>query len=292
MTSTSIKNIVVFGGTGAQGSAFIKALAEHNAKKEEYAIYLLSRNVTAGGSVALGKLPGVRVVAAGEYAANPLKAFKDAGLQPGEIHGVFSVQGYMSEEEEIKQGELCLMGWTDSRPGSRIRLGRVWRQALHLRLDRALGQRYPARRRVSRSSRFANGRMDAKRNIEKAIKATSMGWTMLRDSDFMDNWVSDKWELKVYRTVILRKTYRKHPERTLPMISCRDIGRAAVVALTQPEKYLNKNIILAADLLTTTQIMDTFKSVMGYAIPETWGITASLVRMFDKTTNQLSTVSS
>lgn len=96
--STGEKNVVVFGGTGAQGSAFIRALSEHPG----YKIHLLVRSEKP---TPLKDLPGVNVVRATEYGEHPALALRATHLKPGEVYGVFSVQGYIPERQELIQGE-------------------------------------------------------------------------------------------------------------------------------------------------------------------------------------------
>jgi cell envelope opacity-associated protein A len=44
---------------------------------------------------------------------NPTKVFRDLKLEPGDVYGVFSVQGYVDEATELKQGQLLrIMGTT------------------------------------------------------------------------------------------------------------------------------------------------------------------------------------
>lgn len=96
--STGEKNIVVFGGTGQQGSAFVRALSEYPG----YKIHLLVRTEKP---TPLKDLPGVTLVHSPDYGEHPALALRATHLKPGEVYGVFSVQGYIPEKQEITQGE-------------------------------------------------------------------------------------------------------------------------------------------------------------------------------------------
>jgi len=102
-----MKNVLVFGGTGHQGSAFVRALAAYNTPNVQYSIHVLARSQGGGGrSAALARLAGVKIVAAAHnYADEPAAAFEAAGFNKGEVDVVFNVQGYMSDEKDEAQGE-------------------------------------------------------------------------------------------------------------------------------------------------------------------------------------------
>lgn len=104
-SSTGEKNVVVFGGTGAQGSAFVRALSEYPG----YKIFLLVRSEKP---TPLKDLPGVTIVHSAEYGEHPALALRATHLKPGEVYGVFSVQGYIPEKQEITQGESSGDDWT------------------------------------------------------------------------------------------------------------------------------------------------------------------------------------
>lgn len=131
--------------------------------------------------------------------------------------------------------------------------------------------------------------MDPKRDIERAIKETNMKWTMLRSVDFMDNWLpNDGFVGRVWHTIVLNKTFKKHPDRALPMIATRDVGRVGALAMTSGDKYLNQAIPLTGDQLTTEQIKSTYKEVMGTDIVQSWGVTASAALWSDAQVAKLS----
>lgn len=115
-----------------------------------------------------------------------------------------------------------------------------------------------------------------------------MGWTMLHNTDFMDNWLAtDGFIGRVWRTVLLNKTFIKHPGRKFPMCATRDVGRIGALAMTSGDKYVNKTIPIVGDEHSTDEIKTIYKEVMGVPIEESWGITATLALMSDANTAKL-----
>lgn len=135
--------------------------------------------------------------------------------------------------------------------------------------------------------------LDTKRAVERHLKANDAGmkWTMLADTDFMDNWLPDqRFTLKAYRTILLRKTFHKRPDAKLAMISTRDIGRAGAKALHEPETYANTSIYLAGDALSMSEVVEIYKDVMGGPPTETWGLVATIGLWSDPHANKLTKV--
>lgn len=111
---------------------------------------------------------------------------------------------------------------------------------------------------------------------------------MLHDTDFMDNWLpNDGFIGRVWRTILINKTFLKHPGRKLPMCSTRDIGRIGALALTSGDKYRNKSIPIIGDSLSTDEIQEIYKEVMGTSVEQAWGITASVALWSDPNTAKL-----
>lgn len=101
-----------------------------------------------------------------------------------------------------------------------------------------------------------------------------MGYTILGDTDFMDNvgvreehvaltrqWLpTNKYMFKFSRTMVLYHSY-SDPTKKHQMVSTRDIGRAGAKAIAEPEKYLNKKLRLAGDEQTPADIERIYKEV-------------------------------
>ncbi|KAL1412743.1 hypothetical protein Q8F55_000490 [Vanrija albida] len=254
--AAATKNIVVFGGTGQQGSAFIRALGAYNATSPTYTIYALSRDVAAGSSRRLEAVPGVKVVpAAKNYMDEPGLAFAATGLARGEVHGAFSVQGYISDKQQLHQGVAI----ADAAKEYGVK---------HLV--------YASFDLPDKPTGWAEA--EAKRKIENHIKESGIGYTILGDTDFMDNWLpTNKYMFKFSRTMVLWHSY-SDPNHKHQMISTRDIGRAGAKAIHEPEKYLGKKLRLAGDERTTAEIEAIYQEVMGKPIDTTYSIVALLMK--------------
>lgn len=105
-TNMTTKNVIVFGGTGHQGSGFVRALAAHNSPSAApaYTIHVLNRNPNHATAAKLAQLTGVKIVHSPLYMDAPDEAFDAAGLEVGDVHGAFMVNGYMNAEKEVAQG--------------------------------------------------------------------------------------------------------------------------------------------------------------------------------------------
>ncbi|WRT70289.1 uncharacterized protein IL334_007287 [Kwoniella shivajii] len=239
---SSVKNIIVFGSTGQQGSAFIEGLSKYNTPSSIYNIFALSRNVTAGSSTRLSNLPGVKVIqVAKNYMDKPEQAFESTGLNVSDVHGVFNVQGYVSEAVELAQAKSII----------------------------DVSKKYGVKHFIQSSISFggledtkAPG-MEVKRQIEDYLIESGIGYTILRPTQFMDNLLpSSAFMFKISRTMLIRQTFYNNPSRKHQLISTRDIGHSGSESIHNPSKYLNRIIELAGDELTVQEIQDVYEKIM------------------------------
>ncbi|BEI82707.1 hypothetical protein CcaverHIS002_0305750 [Cutaneotrichosporon cavernicola] len=262
------KNVIVFGGTGHQGQAFVNALAAQNKSSANpvWTIHLLARNPEAPSAERLARLNGVKIVHSPHYMESPDEAFDAAGLEVGHVYGAFLVCGYMDGEKEVAQGV-------------RVIKSAAAHGVKHIVFASVM---------FDESKEFGDDGMDPKRDIERAIKETNMKWTMLRSCDFMDNWLPTDGTIgRVWRTILLNKAFKNHPDRALPMVATRDIGRVGALAMTSGDKYLDQAIPVVGDLLTIPQIKEIYFEVMGTDIVQSWGITTSIALWSDANTAKL-----
>ncbi|WVW86099.1 hypothetical protein I302_108138 [Kwoniella bestiolae CBS 10118] len=247
-----IKNVIVFGATGQQGTAFIEALSAHH---DQYKIYALSRDPSTPSSIKLSALPGVEVVQVNkDYMDKPEMAFAATGLKEDEVYGVFNVQGYVSEKVELAQGKGIIVA------------SKRWNVKHFIYSSISFG---------GLDDTNAAG-MEVKRDIENYLISSGIAYTILRPTQFMDNLLpSSAFMFKISRTILLRQTFYNHPERKHQLISSRDIGKAGAEALSHPEKWLNVIIELAGDELTVQEIEDVYREVLGSEPSLTfWGLAA------------------
>jgi hypothetical protein len=83
-------------------------LSSQNNPTQQYTIYALTRSPASFSSRKLAALPGVKVLNVdADCMDNPSKVFADLqkqGIEKGQVYGVFSVQGYVSDQKMYTQG--------------------------------------------------------------------------------------------------------------------------------------------------------------------------------------------
>ncbi|WVR06181.1 hypothetical protein IAU60_003211 [Kwoniella sp. DSM 27419] len=240
---SSTKTIVVFGATGVQGTALIEALSPNNT----FRIIALSRNPASGPSKKLAALPNTTVAEAPATVMDkPLEVLESLGLKKGEIHGVFSVQGYVDDAAMVRQGKAIA--------------------------DAAVA--YDVKHIVYSSVDFAGltntevAGFETKRAVENYILTLPIGHTFLRPVQFMDIWLPDTpFQFKMGRTVWSKLTYYKHPERKHQLISSRDIGKAGAKAFIEGPQWKDGVVRLAGDEMVVGDLNKVYKEVYGTDIP-------------------------
>ncbi len=126
----------------------------------------------------------------------------------------------------------------------------------------------------------SNDGMDAKRAIERSIRASGMGWTFLRSGDFMDNYLPNDGTVgRVWATIVLGRTFKQHPKRAVPLVSTHDVGRLGARAMAEG---LYGAIPVVGDMLSADHIRSTYREVMGAEVMLAWGITAMAALWADK----------
>lgn len=218
----SQKTIVVFGATGHQGGAVLRALQQ----KGGWQVRALSRNPASESAQAL-KAQGVEVVKGDmDDDASLTKAFQGA-------YGVFSVQG------------------TDQGIETEIRRGIAVADAA-----RKTGIEHFVYSSVGGADRHSGvPHFESKWRIEEHIRKISLPATVVRPVFFMDN-----FRKPVMRTLVLALVRRNvPPQKPLQMIASDDIGKWVAMAFANPEDFIGKSEEIAGDELTYTQIVRTFR---------------------------------
>lgn len=109
---------------------------------------------------------------------------------------------------------------------------------------------------VERNTKVSH--IQQKAQIEQIIKAGNLPATMLRACLFMEEF----WK-KYTRPGILKGSFRFsiQPDKPLHLITTKDMGRVAAYIIKNPDKYINKEIELAGDILTPQQMAIAFSKV-------------------------------
>lgn len=102
---------------------------------------------------------------------------------------------------------------------------------------------------------------DSKREIELYLKRSQLPFTILRPVAFMDNWNDAARELAGGEILdALRPTTR------LQHIAVADIGRFAAEAFDHPQLWIGRELDIAGDELTMTEIAAAFSRVLGHRV--------------------------
>ncbi|KAK8845630.1 hypothetical protein IAR55_006346 [Kwoniella newhampshirensis] len=242
---TTNKTIVAFGATGTQGTAMIQALTSLD---PSWIILALTRNPESSASKRLASLRGVKVIKVAENCMEePDKVFASLeGVRKGEVHGVFSVQGYENDKNMVKFGVAIADAAKD----------------------------FGVKHIVYSSSQFGGledtgfASLEVKRKVEIHIKSIGLPYTFLRPVQFMDIWTPNTpFQFRIGRTVWLKHTFTSHPDKKLQLVSPRDIGIGAARAFINGPGWKDGVVDLAGDALTTREIEKIYKDVWGGSIP-------------------------
>ncbi len=234
MTTTDTghpRTILVIGATGHQGGG----LVGHLLASKGWHVRGFTRSPESDKAQALA-VRGVEIVAGDlDDDASLMAAMQDA-------YGVFSVQGQAAEDDPMHE----------ARQGIRVasvakRLG-----VRHLVYTSSCGAKEPNR---------GVSYWDAKRAIADHIRSVGIPYTIFRPVSFMENYVADS-------TGIAAGTIRGMltPDKALQVISGHDIGAFAAAAFSQPERYQDQEIDIAAQTLTMNDIAAALGRVAGHEV--------------------------
>lgn len=269
------KALLVFGATGKQGGALIKALLAANA---DFQILAVTRNTQSVSAQKLAQQsPKIKLIN-GDL-DNPEQVFKKAKeISSAAVWGVFSVQ-VGPHSFLYKRGLVMLT---------------IYQFIMNQRLAEQQGKSLIDASLANEVKHFVYSSVDrggdssstnptnvphfiSKHNIEQhlfsmAENNPSMTYTVLRPVAFMDNLSSD-FLGKVFSTAY-RTTLKGKP---LQLIATSDIGFFAAQAFLHPQQYAGKSISLAGDDLTYSQFRNIFKEKTGSELPTTYGFVASII---------------
>ncbi|KAH7176148.1 hypothetical protein EDB81DRAFT_897218 [Dactylonectria macrodidyma] len=229
--------LLITGATGRQGGAVINALVAK--QPSDFLLLAVTRNAqSASAKYLAAKSPNIKLVE-GDLESIPSlfqSAKKVAGTVP--LWGVYSIQTSGGKaavlEGEVRQGK----GLIDES----IKAG-----VQHF---------------VYSSHRVEHHLRDSTSNGK-----STMGWTILRPTTFMDN-LGPSSAIKVFLT-LLRDTMKDKPAQ---WIATEDIGYFASEAFFDPTTWNKKAIGLAGDELTFLQLSQSFETATGSPAPTTFGL--------------------
>jgi uncharacterized protein YbjT (DUF2867 family) len=248
------KIFLIVGATGTQGSSVVSAMLS-NPSLPSIQILALTRNTSSSKARALAADPRVTLLAGDPTA--PEEIFKNANTQ---IDGVFCVTVHGPKGSEEAQAE----GLIDASIAHGVK------HLVFTSADRG-GEV------VSDTNPTPVAHIATKYRIERYLKektqGTSMAWTILRPTTFMDN-MSPDFNGKAFEAM-----WRQVGKKPVQLVAARDIGHFGAMALLQPEKYSGKAIGIAGDELNFEEALVVFKRTMGYDMPTTFCAVGSIVKM-------------
>ncbi|KAL3848411.1 hypothetical protein ACJMK2_019269 [Sinanodonta woodiana] len=223
----SRKLITVFGATGAQGGAVVRALLGN----PEFAVRAVTRNLDGNGAQELKKLK-VEVVKGDTDDKEGLKKILSGA------YGCFLVTNYFDhfdKNREIQQGKNV----ADACKAAGIK------HLVFSGLDNTEGS----------GAAGPVHHLDGKAKIEDYIEQTGVSYTSTRTSFYNENFLN----FNPPRKIGDNKYAISLPmgDKPLYMMAVNDVGPWVVEILKDPAKYKGKKLHLAGDKLTLDQVCDT-----------------------------------
>lgn len=252
--------LLITGATGKQGGAVVDALLDKtNTGSSDFVILAVTRNAESSGAKRLAAKSSSIKIVEGDLNDIPKlleNARKAAGDAP--LWGVFSVQVFMGQgasiESEIRQGKELI--------DESIKAG--VKHFVYASVDRGGDER-------SWENPTKVPHFKSKHEIEVYLRDTAangktdMSWTILRPVIFMDNLAPD-FTSKVLLTAI----HNTIGDKPLQWTACKDIGFFAAEAFRNPTEWNKRAFSIAGDVLTFSELNNTFLDVAGQPAPTTF----------------------
>jgi uncharacterized protein YbjT (DUF2867 family) len=229
--------VLVTGATGKQGGATARALIEAG-----IGVRALVRDPAAERARALADL-GADLVRGDLNDTASLRAAADG------VRGVFSVQiadlDNLTGDGEVVRGRNLVAA---------ARAAGV-EQFVHTSVAGSGGD-------YSQESDWVRHYWESKAAIDDAVRdAGFRHWTVLKPSTFMENLIGWSYLFGNWMETGFLTAYAETTE--LPLIAVDDIGRAAAAAFADPGGWHGRDVLLAAERLTMTQIAGVLSDVLG-----------------------------
>ena len=217
--------ILVSGATGQQGGAVGRSLLGRG-----FGVRALTRDPDKAEARELADL-GAEVVGGDFEDRSSIELVLDG------VHGVFSVQQFWEAgfEGEVRQGIQI----TDA--------------------AKAAGVEHYVYSSVGSAHRDTGiPHFDSKWEVEKHVRASGVPYTIVRPVFFMQNW-------EFMREPILGGMLAQplDPDKPFQMVAVEDIGVVAAMAFENPGEWIGREVDLAGDEMTMSEIADTFSRVIG-----------------------------
>jgi uncharacterized protein YbjT (DUF2867 family) len=216
----------VCGATGKQGGAVARSLLERG-----FRVRALTRDPQKPEAQALAE-QGAEVVQGDMEDRSAV----DQVLIEG-VYGVFSVQNFWETgyDGEVQQGKT------------------VADAARAAGVDHFVYSSVGSAHRKTGIPHF-----ESKREIEEHVRQIGLPFTIFRPTFFMQNW---EWT----REMILGGTLAQplDPDKPLQQVAAEDIGAFAAIAFENPDSWIGREVDLAGDEQSMSEIAETFGRVIG-----------------------------
>ncbi|KAK6503310.1 hypothetical protein TWF481_008333 [Arthrobotrys musiformis] len=225
MAMASTKTVLITGATGQQGGALLKAL-QSNPASSTLSIHAIVRDPAAAAK----KLPSNITLHKANLTDKPslLSALTN-------IHTAFLIT-IPPAESEITQGKT----FVDAAKEAGVK---------HI-IFSSVGS-------AERNTGIPH--FDSKRVVEEYIIASGIPYTFIRPVAFMDNFplagVGRFFALGLFKTALGGKK--------LQYIAAKDIGEFAAKAVIDPEGWKGREVELAGDELSISEVLDVYEKVLG-----------------------------
>ena len=222
---TNNKTIFVTGGTGNQGGAVARKLAQQG-----FTVKVLTRNPNSAKALALKKLNVVLVQGDLNTADTYREHLRDA-------YGIFSVQTFENgNDKEIQQGITLAT------------LGKVL-DIKHFLYSSVFG------------ANLSTGipHIDSKFQIENYIRETGLPFTIIRPTSLFENFLIPQVKKGILKGKLVQPINRDTVQQ---YVAAEDIGNAAARIFSNYNDYVGRTIPLATEQLTTKEVADTFSKVL------------------------------
>ena len=217
--------IVVVGATGKQGGAVARSLLDRG-----FRVRALTRNPQKPEAQALADQGAEVVQGDMEDRSSMERALEGA-------YGVFSVQNFWETgyDHEVQQGKTV----ADA--------------------AKAAGVEHFVYSSVGSAHRQTGiPHFESKWEIEEHVRQIGLPYTIFRPTFFMQNW---EWS----REMILGGTLAQpfDPDKPFQQVAVEDVGAFAAIAFENPDRWIGREVDLAGDEQSMTEIAETFGRVIG-----------------------------
>lgn len=110
--------------------------------------------------------------------------------------------------------------------------------------------------------------------LERDLRKSGLGWTLLGTVWFMDNLVNPGMKPHLMFPVLSGSL---KPDTAFHMLAVQDLGWIAAEALTDPREWTGRKINMAGDVMTVAEMKAAYREVTGQR-PKGWRIPAALFR--------------